>query len=130
MAYITVIVMLALIQYLYFGVAVGRARGRHGVDAPAVSGDENFERFFRAHQNTLEQLVVLVPAIYAAGFYANELYAVALGVVYLIARVHYFRSSIANPTGRGLGMIGTILASVGLIAAAMVGAMHEILVNT
>ena len=130
MAYITVIVMLALIQYLYFGVAVGRARGRHGVDAPAVSGDENFERFFRAHQNTLEQLVVFVPAIYAAGFYANELYAVALGVVYLIARVHYFRSYIANPTGRGLGMIGTILASVGLIAAAMVGAMHEILVNT
>ena len=130
MAYITIIVMLALVQYLYFGVAVGRARGRHGVDAPAVSGDENFERFFRAHQNTLEQLVVFVPAIYAAGFYANELYAVALGVVYLIARVHYFRSYIANPTGRGLGMIGTILASVGLIAAAMVGAMHEILVNT
>ena len=130
MAYITIIVMLALVQYLYFGVAVGRARGRHGVDAPAVSGDENFERFFRAHQNTLEQLVVFVPAIYAAGFYANELYAVALGVVFLIARTHYFRTYIANPTRRGLGMIGTILASVGLIAAAMVGAMHDILVNT
>ena len=130
MAYITVIVMLALVEYLYFGVAVGRARGRHSVDAPAVSGDENFERFFRAHQNTLEQLVVFVPAIYAAGFYANELYAVALGVVFLIARAHYFRSYIANPAARGLGMIATMLASVGLIAAAMVGAMHEILVNT
>ena len=38
MAYVTIIAMLALIEYLYFGVQVGGARGRTGVQAPAVSG--------------------------------------------------------------------------------------------
>ena len=127
MAYITVIVMLALVEYLYFGVAVGRARARHGVSAPAVSGDEHFERFHRAHQNTLEQLIVFVPAIYAAGYYANELFAVALGVVFLIARAHYFRSYIADPPRRGVGMIVSMVVSIALIAAAMLGAVRTIL---
>ncbi len=127
MAYITVIVMLALVEYLYFGVAVGRARARHGVSAPAVSGDEHFERFHHAHQNTLEQLIVFVPSIYAAGYYANELFAVALGVVFLIARAHYFRSYIADPPRRGRGMIASMVVSIALIAAALVGATRTIL---
>ncbi len=127
MAYITVIVMLALVEYLYFGVAVGRARIRHGIDAPAVSGDENFERFHRAHQNTLEQLVAFIPAIYAAGYYANELFAVALGVISLIARAHYFRSYIADPPRRGRGMVVSIAVCVALIAAALLGAVRTIL---
>lgn len=127
MAYITVIVMLALVEYLYFGVAVGRARARHGVSAPAVTGDEHFERFHRAHQNTLEQLIVFVPAIYAAGYYANELYAVALGVVFLIARAHYFRRYIADPPRRGPGMVVSMLVSIALIAAALLGAVRTIL---
>ena len=71
MAFVTVIVMLAIIQFIYFGFAVGRARGRHGVSAPATTGDETFERFYRAHQNTMEQLVVFIPAIYAAGYFMH-----------------------------------------------------------
>ncbi len=127
MAYVSVIVMLALLEYLYFGVAVGRARLRHGVDAPSVSGDEHFERFHRAHQNTLEQLVVFIPAVYAAAYYASALLAVGLGVVWLVARAHYFRSYIAEPTRRGIGMIATVVTSVLLIAAALVGAVRLLL---
>ncbi|MEM9624076.1 MAG: MAPEG family protein [Pseudomonadota bacterium] len=127
MAYITLIVMLALIQYLYFGVAVGRARGRHGVSAPAISGDETFERFHRAHQNTLEQLVVFIPASFAAAYFANDLIAVAIGVVYLVGRAYYFRSYISDPQSRGTGMIITMVANIILIGMAMVGAMRAIL---
>lgn len=129
MAFVTVIVMLALVEYIYFGVAVGRARVRHGVDAPAVTGDENFERFFRAHQNTLEQLVPFVPAIYAAAYYANELAAVALGVVFLISRAMYFRSYIADPAKRGPGMLGSMASTVLLIAMALIGATRAALMS-
>jgi uncharacterized MAPEG superfamily protein len=121
--------MLALVEYIYFGVAVGRARVRHGVEAPAVTGDENFERFFRAHQNTLEQLVPFVPAIYAAAYYANELAAVALGVLFLISRALYFRSYIADPTKRGPGMLGSMASTVLLIAMALVGATRDALMS-
>lgn len=127
MAAATVIVMLALVEYLYFGVAVGRSRVRHDVKAPAVTGDESFERFHRAHQNTLEQLVVFIPAMYGAAFYASELLAVSLGVVFLVGRAHYFRSYIANPQTRSAGMIATLVAVIGLVAAALVGAMQVFL---
>jgi glutathione S-transferase len=127
MALVTVIVMLALLQYMYFGVTVGRARARHGVEAPAVTGDEHFERFHRAHQNTLEQLIVFIPAIYAAAYFTNVWFAVVLGVMFLISRVLYFRSYIADPTKRGPGMLGSMLASVLLIGAALFGAVRAAL---
>ncbi len=129
MAYVTIIVMFALMQYLYFGVAVGRARTRHGVAAPAVSGDENFERFHRAHQNTLEQLIVFIPAIYAAGYYAHGIAAAGVGVVFLLGRADYFRSYIADPQSRGRGMMVTMACSVVLLAAALVGAMRVLLMG-
>jgi uncharacterized MAPEG superfamily protein len=129
MAYVTIIVMLALFEYLYFAVAVGRARGRHGVAAPAISGDEHFERFHRAHQNTLEQLIVFVPAIYACAYYAHELLAVVLGVVFLISRAWYFRAYIADPQRRGAGMLGTMVANVVLVSAALIMAVRYVLIH-
>ena len=66
MAFTTIIAMLALVQYLAFGLFVGRARGKFGVDAPATTGHPEFERYFRAHYNTLEQLIVFLPALSAS----------------------------------------------------------------
>ena len=57
MALVALVAMLAIAEYLYFTVQVGRARVRTGVKAPAVSGVDEFERYFRVQQNTIEQLV-------------------------------------------------------------------------
>ena len=127
MVFVTVIVLLALVQFQYFGFAVGRARTRHDIKAPAVAGDEVFERFHRAHQNTLEQLVVFIPAIYACGFYMNDLLAVACGVAFLVGRALYFRAYIVDPEKRGTGMIVTMLATVILIISGIVGALRSAL---
>ena len=35
MHYVELIALLAIVQYLFFGAMVGRARGRYGVKAPA-----------------------------------------------------------------------------------------------
>lgn len=126
MAYVTVIVMLALVEYLYFMVAVGSARGRTGVQAPATSGDPEFERFFRVHQNTLEQLIVFIPAVYATAFYANELYAIVAGVLFLIGRAMYFLAYSKDAEKRGPGAIVTMVANVALVAGGMVGAVLQI----
>ena len=126
MAYVTIIVMLALVEYLYFAVQVGGARGRSGIKAPAVTGDESFERYFRVHQNTLEQLIVFIPAIYATAFYANELYAVAAGVLFLIGRAMYFRAYTKDAEKRGRGMIVTMFANVALVAGGLVGGFLHI----
>lgn len=127
MAYATIIAMLALIEYLYFGVEVGRARGRTGVAAPAVSGNPEFERVYRAHQNTLEQLVIFLPALFATAWFANELLAVAAGVAFLVGRALYFRTYVADAERRGPGMLVTAAANITLIFAGLIGALLEIL---
>ena len=123
MAATTAIAMLALIQYLFFVVMVGRARGRAGLPAPAVTGDEDFERAFRVQQNTLEQLIVFLPALFATAWFSWPLLAVALGVLFLVGRTLYFRGYVRDPATRGPGMLLTFGANLALLVAALVGAL-------
>src|ERR1700678_4684412 len=58
MAYVDIVTALALLQFMVFGFKVAKARGRYGIVAPAIAGNEIFERYFRVQQNTLEQLIV------------------------------------------------------------------------
>ncbi len=128
MEYVVAVVMLALLQYTWFGIEVGRARGRFEVPAPATTGHENFERFFRAHQNTTEQLVVFLPAIFACAYLVNETLAAAMGLLFVIGRLMYFRGY-TNPEksrslGFGLGLIANtvmILATVYQVGIAATG---------
>ena len=123
MAFVTAIIMLALIEYLYFGSVVGRMRVLAGIRAPAVTGDPEFERVFRAHQNTLEQLIVFVPAVAASGYFVNELFAVAVGVVYLFGRAMYFRAYRKDAATRAPGMLVSFSANVVLVLGALAGAL-------
>jgi glutathione S-transferase len=118
MAYVTAIVMLALVQYFYFSIEVGRARGRFGVAAPATSGNEEFERYFRVQQNTLEQLIMFIPAIYATAYYGNPLYAA--GVVFLVGRMLFFRSYVKDPASRTVGFLLSMVPSLGMVLAALI----------
>ncbi len=52
MAYVDIVTVLAVLQFLVFGFQVGGARGKYGVKAPATTGNEIFERVFRIQQNT------------------------------------------------------------------------------
>ena len=81
MELVAFVIACALIEYMIFGVAVGRARTEHGVNAPAVTGPPVFERTMRAHQNTLENLVVFIPAVYLFAVYVHVELAAAIGVV-------------------------------------------------
>ena len=119
----TIVAMLALLQYMLFGISVGRARGRSGVSAPAVTGNEEFERYFRAHQNTLEQLVIAVPALFASAYFVSDWFAAALGVLFIAGRQFYFNRYVAEPTKRGPGMLMTAVANLALILGAIIGAV-------
>jgi glutathione S-transferase len=117
------ITVLALFQFLVFGALVGRARGRYGVHAPAVSGNEVFERYFRVQMNTLEQLVLLLPALWIAATYAFVAYywIALLGVMYLIGRILYLRGYVADPKKRELGFALSSLPVLALIVIDLIG---------
>ena len=97
MPYVDIVTALALLQFVWFGMQVAQARGKYGVQAPAVTGNEIFERHFRVQQNTLELLIAFDPGLYLFSHYFNPLWAAGLGVVYLIGRQLYSMSYVKDP---------------------------------
>ena len=124
MALVYLVVALALLQFIVFGMAVGWARGKFGVKAPATTGNEVFERYFRVQMNTLEQLVVFVPAILLFATLDSPRWAAILGAVWLVGRVIFFYSYTRNPASRGLGFILTQLPSIIMVIAVLVAVVR------
>jgi len=122
MALVNVIVALALVQFFAFGAAVGMARERYHVAAPATTGNEMFERYFRVQMNTLELLILFIPAIWIFGFYLSADAAAGLGAVYLIGRIIYFMAYVRNPKNRSLGYGLSAGPVVVLVIGALIGA--------
>lgn len=125
MAWVDVVIVLALLQYLAFGVLVGRGRGQYGVSAPAITGHEMFERLYRVQMNTLELLVVLVPALWMAARYWSPIWVAGAGAVYLVGRVVYWRAYVKEPSSRTLGYALSFIPTVGLLLAALAGAVRQ-----
>jgi uncharacterized MAPEG superfamily protein len=123
MNYVHIVAVLAVLQFFLFGILVGRARARHGVKAPATSGHEQFDRAFRVHQNTLEQLVGFLPAFLIASLYWPNATVAGIGAVYLVGRFVYRHSYLADPAKRSLGFLLTVIPTFTLLAAAAVGAI-------
>ncbi|HEY6598688.1 MAG TPA: MAPEG family protein, partial [Pseudomonadales bacterium] len=109
MAWVTIVAMLALLEYFYFGIQVGQARGKYGVKAPATSGNEIFERYHRVHQNTMEQLVMFIPGLYAFAATVSATWAAILGVVFIVGRAVYANLYVADPEKRGTGVLISVL---------------------
>jgi glutathione S-transferase len=123
MAYVDIVTALALLQFIVFGFKVGQARGRYGVKAPAVVGNEIFERRFRIQQNTLEQLIVFVPGLYLFSHYWNPIIAAALGLIYLAGREIYSAAYVKDPSKREVGYGMTFLPTVILLLGGLSGAV-------
>jgi len=124
MAPIAIIVILALLQYIYFSLQVGKARGTYEVSAPAVSGHPIFERHYRVQMNTLEQLIVFIPAVFLFGYYGNAMVAAALGAVYLVGRFLFASSYVTDPAKRSLGFMLSFLPTVVLLVGGLVQAVR------
>ncbi len=119
----TLIVLFALLQYVLFTARVGLARGKYNVNAPACEGDENFNRLFRVQQNTLEQLIVFIPASYAFSYYLSELWVLIPGMVFILGRYIYSLEYLKDPKTRTPGMALTLPANVVLVLGALFGVL-------
>jgi glutathione S-transferase len=121
------VIVLALLQYLFFGMLVSRARTRSGVKAPAVTGDPIFERYLRVQMNTLELLVIFLPALWIASAYIAMHWIAALGAVYLVGRFLYLRGYVRAPEKRSLGFGLSALPILILLATDLIGALRSLL---
>jgi glutathione S-transferase len=124
---VAIVILLALLEFVAFGMLVGSARVRYGVKAPATSGHEVFERHFRVHYNTMELLVVFVPAIWLFALYVSPQWGAGLGAVYLVGRIVYLRSYVADPSRRSMGFGMSLLPVLVMLVGALLGAASTLL---
>lgn len=119
---LAVLSLLSACQQSYFALQVGKARLKYKVMPPAVSGSPEFERIFRAQQNSLEFYPVFIITLWVAGWYFNQVFATCLGLVYIYARHRYFWGYSEAPKKRitgfrlSLGVLAllAVLGAVGI----------------
>lgn len=116
----TLIVMLALLEYFGFTAKVGALREKSKIEAPTCTGDHAFECAFRVQQNTLEQLIMFIPATYAFAFYVSATWVWVPGAAFIIGRFLYYNAYTKKPDSRAPGMIMTMLASAVLVLGVLI----------
>jgi uncharacterized MAPEG superfamily protein len=123
MAIVHAVIALAVLEFFVFSGFVGRARGKYKIDAPAVTGHPVFERYYRVHYNTMEQLVIFIPAMLLFGTYVSPNWAAILGMLFIVARILYLRGYVEDPkkrsAGFGLGMLPTMVLLLGGLGGAI-----------
>jgi uncharacterized MAPEG superfamily protein len=130
MAPVAVVIIIAVIQFVVIAWLVGRARARYGIKAPATTGHEVFERWFRVQQNTMELLIVYIPAVSMFAIYVHPNWAAWIGLVYVVGRIVYTRAYVADPSRRSFGFGLSMAPILVLLAGALIGALRAMLENT
>ncbi|MBD1903933.1 MAPEG family protein [Funiculus sociatus GB2-A5] len=120
----SLVTVLALILYFVVSINVGRARNKYKIAAPQMSGNPNFERVLRVQQNTLEQLILFLPALWLFSQFVNPVWGAGIGAVWVIGRVlyawGYYQAAEKRALGFGISMLANVVLLLGSLAGIVV----------
>lgn len=122
---VVIVTVIVLLQYTYFGFQVGAARQKTGAKAPASVGPPEFERANRVHMNTLEQLMVFLPALWLFANYINPLWAAGFGAVFIVGRFIFRAAYMKDPATRSVGFMLTMMPGVIMLIWLLVHAVRS-----
>ena len=116
---------------LQFGTmwAVGHARGKYGIKAPATSGHPAFERAFRVQMNTLEATLMFLPLLWLATHYGLGSWAGLAGLVWVAGRVWYAAAYLKEASKREGGFVLGSLALLAVLVLAAFGTGRALLMG-
>jgi glutathione S-transferase len=110
--YTALVTCLAILTYFFAGIRVARARVAFGIKPPAITGNPDFERIFRAQINTLEWLPIFLPSLWLFAIYLSDPLAAVLGLVWIVGRILYMAGYAQAAEKRGPGFLVQGLAAV------------------
>jgi uncharacterized membrane protein YecN with MAPEG domain len=120
----SLVTILTLILYFVLTANVGRARVKYKVPVPQISGDPDFERVFRVQQNTLEQLILLLPSLWLFALFVSPVWGAGIGFLWLIGRILYAWGYYQAAEKRTLGFGINSLSILVLLLGALVGVIR------
>jgi glutathione S-transferase len=122
-AFPALVAILALLLYVATFMHAGRMRHRFDIKSPSVTGPPEFERALRVQQNTLEQMIWFLPALWLFVLLVSPVWGGVIGLVWVGGRVLYAVSYCRDPATRGPGFVIGFIASAILLLGALVGAI-------
>jgi glutathione S-transferase len=127
MHYVAIISAVALLQFFWFGWQVGAAREKYNIPAPAVSGNDMFERHFRVQMNTQEQLLVFLPALWIFASFISPLWAAVLGAIFIVGRFVYASTYVRDPKSRSIGFALTAIPNLLMLVGILIWAVWALI---
>jgi glutathione S-transferase len=118
---VSLVTIFSLLLLLFVTINVGRARVKYGVKPPEVSGNPDFERVLRVQQNTLEQIILFLPALWIFADFVSPIAASILGAIWIISRILYAWGYYQAAEKRGPGFAISTLATMVLLLGSLVG---------
>ena len=94
---------------------------KYDVKAPSTTGNEIWERMYRVHMNTLEQLVIFIPSVVLFSTYVSNRWVLVPGVLFIIGRQLYSYEYVKDPDSRVPGMALSGLSNAVLLLGALLG---------
>jgi glutathione S-transferase len=119
------VTLVALIVYIWMGLNVAKARGKYKVPAPAMDGPVEFQSVMRVQANTVEQIVIFLPALWMCAYFFSDRWAALGGLMWVIGRIVYAFGYYKSPAKREIGFSITLLASVGLMICTTIGLLGK-----
>jgi glutathione S-transferase len=120
LALMALMTLAMLLVYMWTGLLVGRARKQMDVPAPATQGPDAFNRLYRAHVNTLEQLVLALPSFWIFNLFESTRWTALLMMVWCAGRIVYVLAYIRDADRRSTGFMISFVA----MAIAMLGSVY------
>ena len=121
------VTLVAILITLGFAILVGRTRGRVRIDAPAMSGHPDLERALRIQGNTVEQIVIFLPALWSFAIFISPVWAAGLGIVFIVGRLLYFTGYTKSAEKRSLGFSLSMFPTLFLLIGGLFGAVRAAL---
>lgn len=115
------VTLFALVIYMWMAVQIGKARGKHNVPAPRSDGPDDFLRVLRVHGNTMEGLILFLPALWLFALIFGDMWAALVGVVFPIGRIVYARGYYAAADKRSHGFTIGFVSTMILIVGSLIG---------
>lgn len=118
------VTLLSLFVYFWMATQVGKARREHEIQAPADRGPDAFNRVMRTYENTLEMLVLFLPALWLFAITISDFWAGIVGIFFPIGRVMFALGYYKASDQRGRGFMIGFIATMILLIGATLGCLH------